>query len=124
MFLNQIQGRFWLAGHGASFACAIVVREGNDILGVDRCHDSRCDASPFAIKYSQGPLSEGAEIARDSSGRYFYVSSCLLLPWKSYKRISPNNALCEGYCHSHSTLTVMNALCFRFLCRLVLMSEL
>lgn len=66
--------RTWACGKYHPCICAIVVREGNDVIQVDMCATRRNQIGAPELKIlSQGPL-EGTTINRDRSGRQFYVS--------------------------------------------------
>lgn len=69
---NQIQGRFWLtAGYPASM-CGIIVREGDNVLGVDRCDPNY--QTPRLVKYSSSELHPGAGVYSNKNRNMFYVS--------------------------------------------------
>ena len=71
----QVQARHFLCYNYAGCLCAVVVREGNTVLGVDGCEYYLNPGSPFSAKLRQysPTIDVGAAVYRDDSGQKFSV---------------------------------------------------
>ena len=69
----QVHARFRTNGYDWSVVCGLLVREGNDILGYDRC--DRDWHAPRYVQYSQGELNPGARMVRNGDGTEIEVCS-------------------------------------------------
>ncbi|OWF36676.1 von Willebrand factor D and EGF domain-containing protein-like [Mizuhopecten yessoensis] len=70
----EIQIRTWSCGHYNPCICAIVAREGNDVVSIDMCEKRKNQlAAPDVKILSNGPL-HSMTIDRDTSGKNFFLN--------------------------------------------------
>lgn len=75
----EVQVRTWACGHYKPCICAVIVKEGNDIVQIDMCERRRNQiAAPEIKSLSSHPLEE-TTIDTDRSGKSFYVSAFIFL---------------------------------------------
>lgn len=75
----EVQVRTWACGHYKPCICAVIVKEGNDIVQLDMCERRRNQiAAPEIKSLSSHPLGE-TTIDTDRSGKSFYVSAFIFL---------------------------------------------
>ena len=73
-----MQARTWQCGR-AVCNCAIVAREGNDIISIDICHGSYGHTFPKMTILNKGSFSQGTVIQKDRAGNKWVVRIFIVL---------------------------------------------
>lgn len=55
-------------------ACGVIIREGNNLIGFDRCDDKTRDAGIKVVQYTTWKFRPGIEILTDEAQSIFAVS--------------------------------------------------
>ncbi|XP_056012794.1 von Willebrand factor D and EGF domain-containing protein-like [Ostrea edulis] len=97
----EVQIRTWPCGSYNPCACAVVAREGNDIVEIDMCEKRAGVVEAPKVSYPSGHHLEGTTVSRDKSGKYFYIN------FPSGARLKVSTLISKGR-HGHEHLPVMN----------------
>lgn len=73
--------RTWPCGSLHPCICAVIAREGNDIVEVDMCEKRAGVIEAPTVSYLSGHPLEGTTVSKDKSGKIFYVSSKIFLTY-------------------------------------------
>lgn len=70
----EVQIRTWPCGSYQPCACAVIAREGNDVIEIDMCEKRKDVVEAPTVSYLSGRPLEGTTVSRNETGKIFYVS--------------------------------------------------
>ncbi|XP_056012796.1 von Willebrand factor D and EGF domain-containing protein-like isoform X1 [Ostrea edulis] len=70
----EVQMRTWPCGSLHPCICAVIAREGNDIVEVDMCEKRAGVIEAPTVSYLSGHPLEGTTVSKDKSGKIFYIN--------------------------------------------------
>ncbi|XP_061164841.1 von Willebrand factor D and EGF domain-containing protein-like [Saccostrea echinata] len=97
----EVQVRTWPCGSYNPCACAVVAREGNDVVEIDMCEKRAGVVEAPSVSYPSGHPLEGTTVSRDKSGKIFYIN------FPSGARLKVATAISKGR-HGNEHLPFMN----------------
>nr|XP_022324268.1 von Willebrand factor D and EGF domain-containing protein-like isoform X2 [Crassostrea virginica] len=97
----EVQIRTWPCGSYHPCTCAVVAREGNDIVEVDVCEKKMGVVEAPSVSYPSGHPLEGTVVSRDKSGKIFYIN------FPSGARLQITSIISKGR-HKNETLPLLN----------------
>lgn len=69
----KVQIRTWPCGSYNPCACAVIAREGNDVIEIDMCEKRKDVVEAPTVSYPSGHPLEGTTVSRNETGKIFYV---------------------------------------------------
>lgn len=69
----KVQIRTWPCGSYHPCACAVIAREGNDVIEIDMCEKRKDVVEAPTVSYPSGHPLEGTTVSRNETGKIFYV---------------------------------------------------
>lgn len=70
----EVQIRTWPCGSYHPCACAVIAREGNDIIEIDMCEKRKDVVEAPTVSYPSGHPLEGTTVSRNETGKIFYIN--------------------------------------------------
>lgn len=80
---KQVQVRTWPCGSLHPCICAVIAREGNDVVEVDQCEKRAGVVEAPSVSFPTGHPLEGTTVSRDNkTGKIFSVCNNFDYLWK------------------------------------------
>nr|XP_034300140.1 von Willebrand factor D and EGF domain-containing protein isoform X3 [Crassostrea gigas] len=93
----EVQIRTWPCGSYHPCACAVIAREGNDVIEIDMCEKRKDVVEAPSVSYPSGHPLEGTTVSRNETGKIFYIN------FPSGARIKVDASHAYNGAHHHTT---------------------